>query len=385
MKTTVWTLLLAVALVATVATPAWAGQFKHAVYYKVGSHQSPYRVVATQLTKSGNVDLVVGDYLSDNLSILLGNGDGTFQKPLTIAVGAPIGVAVGDFNEDGLADLVVVESGGTGDGAIAVFFGDGQGRFKLFASYQAGVGSDEVAIADFNGDGHLDLAVTNFGFEGNGSSLMTFLGNGHGKFDHRVTYGMGKTSLDGIAAGDLNGDGRADIVVTEFFGGSVAVLLNDGTGKFGKPTIYQAGKGGGEVTDVKIADLRHNGKQDLIAANGSYGMVVLLNKGDGTFEKERSYLYCKKTCQGVEAVTVADFNLDGILDVATSASIGDGSLYYGKGDGTFKSAVPIHNSIGNFQDSGPSIATGDFNHDGAPDLAIPIEYDGKVAILLNTQ
>src|SRR5579863_9713802 len=171
--------LLAFAALAAMTTTSLAGQFKHVIYYGDGSRQQPYHVVASHLTSSGNVDLAVGDYLSDRVSILLGNGDGTFQKALTFPVPAPIGIAVGDFNEDGIQDLAVVENGGTANGAIAIFLGDGQGHFKLSGSYALGVGSDQVALSDLNGDGHLDVAVTNFGFAGAQGSIMTFFGDGH--------------------------------------------------------------------------------------------------------------------------------------------------------------------------------------------------------------
>ena len=175
MSRTHWIFLLAVATLSVGAVNVYAGQFKRVTYYGVGYRQQPYHVVASHLTNSGNVDLAVGDYLSDRVSILLGNGDGTFQKALTFPVPAPIGIAVGDFNEDGIQDLAVVETGGTADGAIAIFLGDGKGHFKLSASYALGVGSDQVAVADLNGDGHLDVAVTNFGFGGAQGSVMTFL------------------------------------------------------------------------------------------------------------------------------------------------------------------------------------------------------------------
>ncbi|MGC1434427.1 MAG: VCBS repeat-containing protein [Terriglobales bacterium] len=381
MKHATRSFLLASATLATITTVASAGQFKRVTYYGVGSRQQPYHVVASHLTNSGNVDLAVGDYLSDRVSILLGNGDGTFQKALTFPVPAPIGIAVGDFNEDGIQDVAVVETGGTADGAIAIFLGDGKGHFKLSASYALGVGSDQIAVADLNGDGHLDVAVTNFGFGGAQGSIMTFFGDGHGKLKDRKTYPL-KGEPDGIAAGDLDGDSLPDIAVTQFTRGSVAVFMNDGTGKFLKPVSYNVGAG--EVVDVKIADLRNNGDQDLVIANLSQGMVVLLNKGNGTFGKPAIYRPCAGKCSaGPEACTVADFNLDGKLDVACAAQAEDSYFFYGKGNGTFGTAIAIANTIKN--QGGFSIAAGDFNNDNAPDLAIPIEEYGKVAILLNTQ
>jgi len=163
--------------------------------------------------------------------------------------------------------------------------------------------------------------------------------------------------------------------------GSVAVFINDGTGKFLNPVTYDAG--GGEALDVEIADLRNNGSEDLITANLSQGMVVLLNKGDGTFGTPAVYTPTFFNWQPPEACTVADFNLDGNLDVACAAHLNDAYVFYGKGDGTFMPGVEIKETI-NHQ-GGFSIAAGDFNNDKAPDLAIPIQNKGKVAIMLNTQ
>jgi hypothetical protein len=365
-------------LALSMLTPnAGGGQFKKAAYNSAG--QRPYRLVATELTSSGNVDLAVADWLSDQLVILLGNDDGTFQKPLRLSVPGPISLAAGDFNEDGNLDLAVVEDVGNGDGTIAVFFGDGKGGFKLSASYVLGAVSVSVAVADFDGDGHLDVAVTNRGFN-NPGSVMTFFGDGHGKLRGRKIYKMAGSPF-GIAAADLNGDRHPDLAVTRFSTGSVAVLINDGTGRFKKPVTYSATAG--EVVDVKIADLRSNGKQDLVVANGSQGMVVLLNKGDGTFGKPTIYPPTCQNCVAPEACVVADFNLDGHLDVACATSIDDSYLFYGDGKGKFGPSIPIHDTI-NFQ-GGFSIATGDFNHDNAPDLAIPIQIKGKVAIMLNAK
>jgi hypothetical protein len=375
MARTAWVFLLALTTLSVGEKSASAGQFRRAAYYHAG--QRPYKVVAAQFSQSGNLDLAIADYVSDQVCILLGNGDGTFKRPLCFSAPLPIAIASGDFNEDGHEDLAVVETSGTGNGLIAIFLGDGKGGFRPSASYATGVASVSVIVADFNGDGHLDVAVTNKGFSRPGS-VMTFFGDGHGKLRARTTYKMSGGPF-GIAAGDLNGDRSPDLVVAQDTGGSVAVLLNDGTGKFLKPVTYNAG--GGEVVDVKIADLRNNGRNDLIAANGSLSAVaVLLNKGDGTFAPVKLY----PTHCDVEALTLADFNLDGHLDAAVAAAIDNSAFLYGKGDGTFGSPVVIKDEIGT--DGGYSIASGNFiTGDQAPDLAIPIQDDGKVAILLNTK
>jgi hypothetical protein len=349
------------------------GQFKSASYYSAG--QVPYQLVATKLTNSGNLDLAVANFATGQIFVLLGNGDGTFQKPLKFSAPAPVALVPGDFNEDGNEDLAVVEYGGTGESQIAIYLGDGRGGFKMSAGYESGVETTGVAVADFNGDGHANLAVAN-----NEGSVKIFLGTGKGTLKKPTSYKVGGKPY-GVAAGDLRGNGLSDLAVAEVGAGSVAVLLNDGKGKFGKTVSYSAG--GGEVSDVKIADLRNDGREDLVVTNGSQGMVVLLNKGDGTFGKPTIYRPCGNNCQGPEACVTADFNFDGKLDVACATQLDDSYFFYGNGKGGFGAAIPIVDTIKN--QGGFSIAAGDFNNDGAPDLAIPIELKGKVAIMLNTR
>jgi hypothetical protein len=378
MSSSLFTFLVILATLSVGTANASAGQFKKVVYYPVGNDLAR-QVLATDLRSIGILDLVIADYLSNHVSTLLGKGDGTFQKPLRFPVSNPIGMAAGDMNGDGNPDLVIIESGGTGNSLLAVFLGNGDGTFRRAGTGQLGIYSANVAVADFNGDGNLDVAVANRGFDKPGS-VMVFFGDGKGNLKDRTTYKVAGGPW-GIAAGDLNGDHHPDLAVALDLGGSVAVLLNDGTGKFLKPVNYKI-SGSGAV-DVKIADLRSNGNEDLVIADLSQGMVVLLNRGNGTFGKPTIYGPCGNNCQAPESCVVADFNLDGKLDVACATSSYDSYFFYGDGTGNFGAANPIHDTIQN--QGGFSIAAGDFNNDKAPDLAIPIQNYGKVAVLLNTK
>lgn len=367
-------LLLGLALSSASTLDPAGGQFKKAVYY--GAGRRPYQVITGHFTSSGHLDLAFADWQSDQICILLGNGDGSFQKQRCFAVGAPISLASGDFNEDGNEDLAVVETAQTGNGSIALFMGDGIGHFKLSAKYTTGVVPLSVALADFNGDGHLDAAIADEGIN-NPGDVKVFFGDGKGHLGKARRYKVGGGPY-AVAAGDLNGDHFPDLAVANRYG-YVSVLLNDDTGHF-RNRSYDGG--GTSVSDVKIVNLRNNGKQDLIAANPVQGLVVLLNRGDGTFRGPKYYRPCQN-CAAPVACVSADFNADKKPDVACATEYGDSYLYYGDGKGQFGPAIPMKEEIGN--DGGYSIAAGDFNNDKAPDLAIPIQNYGKVAILINAQ
>ncbi len=358
---------------------ALAKQFDRTSYVKAGTPR-PHAVVVADFDNDGNLDIACTDFYRGEVSILLGNGNGTFQAPIKFSAPSAIALAVGDFNNDGLPDLVVVEFGGTGTGPLGMFLGTGNGHFRNSANYNVGIQPYSVAVGDFDGNGNLDVAVADSNQDNKHGDVRVFMGTGKGTLKAPTIYPV-KGAPFGIAARDLNGDKFPDLAVTQETAGLVAVLLNDGTGKFLPPVSYNAV--GGEVVDLKIADLRNDGREDLVVANLSQGMVVLLNKGNGTFGKPTIYRPCSDNCEAPEACVVADFNLDGNLDVACATNINDSYFFYGDGTGKFGPAIPINDTI-NFN-GGYSIAAGDFDHNGAPDLAIPIELKGKVAVLLNTQ
>jgi hypothetical protein len=273
--------------------------------------------------------------------------------------------------------LAVVESGGTGDGALAIFLGDGKANFRKSVRYKLGAASGAVAVVDFNGDGRLDIAATNAGVNGVGGSVMVFFGRGNGAFHAPAVYKF-NGYLDAIATADLNGDHIPDIVAAADGSSNVTVLMNDGRGGFKSQRTYSAAQG---ADGIAIADFRHNGILDL-AVSGSHAVAVLLGNGDGTFGT--AILYSTDVGNGdAFAVVAADFRGDGKLDLAVERVGGPSALLYGNGDGTFQTAIPIKTKI----NGGYSLTVGDFNKDGFPDLAMDAVAVrvGSVAVLLNAR
>jgi len=368
-------LLLALAGFTVLAQTALAGQFKRPVYYAAPG--LPWALVTSDFNRDGNLDLAVADFGNQFVGTLLGKGDGSFRHGHSFSISpySPVALAVGDFDGDGTPDLAVVEYNGPTDGKLGIFLGNGDGAFHKSAEYSLGYEPLSAAVADFNGDGHLDVAVTNEGVNGKGS-VMVFFGNGDGTFQKPTIYNL-SAYPDSVAAGDLNGDGRPDLAVAEADVG-VAILLNKGDGKFGKPVVYPVRPA--SVANVVIAEVNHDSYPDLVVATFQ-AVGVLLGKGGGKFGRAAIYSTSSITQESSPAaVIVADFNADGNPDIAAVLFEADSALLYGKGNGTFKPVVPV--KLRN--PGGTALVAADFNGDHAPDLAI-VENFGYVAVLLNSQ
>jgi hypothetical protein len=257
------------------------GTFRAAGNYNAG--QIPSSVAVGDFDGDGTPDLAVAnDYGFDGstVSVLLGNGDGTFRPAVAYDAGSfPVSVAVGDFNGDGIPDLVVANSydSSGGDQGVSVLLGNGDGTFQRPCSFPAGSHPGDVAVGDFTGSGVLDLAVLN---EGPDSSLSVLLGDGYGDFGPAVNYAVGSDPFS-VAVGDFNRDGVADVAVANsaFSGGtpSVSVFLAKGDGTFGPATSYDAG---GYPKRVAVGDFNRDGFPDVVTTNYGAGTVsVLLNDG----------------------------------------------------------------------------------------------------------
>ncbi len=341
----------------------------------------------------GKMDLAIANQGSNDVTVLLGNGRGGFTaapgSPLN-AGDAPVSVAVGDFNGDRKTDLAVVNQGSDN---VTVLLGDGKGGFTVGDAVPTGSREPtQIAVADFNADGKADLTISHF----TGRDVSVLLGNGKGGFTPApggplVAPDWWFTSL---AVGDLDGDGKPDIVATvvaDFVQDmmqrraprrdGVAVLLGDGKGGFASDpnksfTVQKLPR------SVAVGDFNGDGKLDLVTANeNSDNATVLLGDGTGRFTAAPGNPF--KAGKGPVSVAVGDFDGDGKLDLAI-ANRGDNSVtvLLGDGKGGFAEAPGSPFPVG----TEPwSVVVGDFNGDGKPDLAIANQGSNNVTVLLNNR
>jgi hypothetical protein len=396
--------------------------FSPTVIYDSGG-MIPVSVVVADVNGDGKLDIVVAnsscvqvDCPAPSIGVLLGNGDGTFRAAVTYFPGGiqPRSVAVADVNGDGKPDLLMAESCATcsfNNGVVGVMFGKGDGTFESARTYSAGGSSPaSIAVGDVNGDGKPDLVVTEFcgtfACPGNGV-VGVLLGNGDGTFKEATTYQSAAYEAESLTLADVNGDGKLDVVVTNLCKdltciphpgpGVVSVLLGNGDGTFLAAQTYASG--GFDAWSLAIADVNGDGKPDLLVANncfsgdGSCGNAVgvLLGNGDGTFQVVQTYDSGGFSAAGI---AVGDVNGDGIVDLLVAnelpspggkATIG---VLLGRGDGTFEPAQ-TYDSDGLFASA---IAVADLSGNGAPDVVAANEFAcadfssclGSVGVLLNT-
>jgi hypothetical protein len=286
------------------------GTIRSAVSYQVGTR--PSSVVVGDFNRDGRLDLAVSNAGDNTVSVLLGTGDGNFFLPaITSASGLaqPGALAVEDFDQDGQLDLAVVNQG---NNTVSVLLGNGDGTFQVAGNYPTGLGTDAVAVGDFNRDGNIDLAV------GNGlGTVNILLGNGDGTFRSTVNIATGLTAQS-VAVGDFNGDGIPDLALSGFAGsppnlsGGVSVLLGKGDGTFQAASSYNVGQ---TASSLAVGDFNGDGHSDLAIADQTGFVWVLLGNGDGTFRYPPVPYAAGRT---LTSLTVGDFNRDGLPDIAAT-------------------------------------------------------------------
>jgi hypothetical protein len=236
-----------------------------------------FKVDTGVFNSDGKTDLVVTAY---ELTVLMGNGDGTFTAKPSIAItGGAAATAVGDFNGDGIADLAVADNGGElAPSSVTILLGNGDGTFKQVAESPAtGIEPLAIAAADFNGDGILDLAVTN---QNDGYPLLgtvtILIGKGNGTFMPKAVSPQTGSVPYSVVVADFNGDGKPDLAVANAGSNTITVLLGEGNGNFAPPISPAVAT---DPVYAAVGDFNGDGVPDLAAAsNTTNSVTVLLTK-----------------------------------------------------------------------------------------------------------
>jgi FG-GAP-like repeat/FG-GAP repeat/Dockerin type I domain len=324
------------------------------------SDLEPQAVATGDFNSDGIPDVVTVNQGSvrPNAGLLLGIGDGSFVAVEDVITDpTPTQVAIGDVDNDGLPDLLVAEPGPSpaSNGAVLVIRADRRTGFAQPTVLQSAGNADAVLRADFNADNRLDVAALNQA----ANSVSVFLGVAAG-FAAPRNVAISGGSL-AFAAGDWDGDGRDDLAVTRQGSGStgaVETLLANADGSFRTGSVAPVGM---NPVSADVGDFNHDGRRDLVVANsGSNDVAVLLGNGDGTFQAATFV----GNDGGPRAVVVADFDLDGANDFAVARSLNPTvTVFYGDGQGGFASG-------GQVGSSGSAVAARDVNGDGAPDILV---------------
>ncbi|CAF4814977.1 unnamed protein product [Rotaria sp. Silwood1] len=399
------------------------GTFMRQVTYATGFGSYPSSVAVCDCNRDNQLDVIVANSGNDNLGLLLGNGDGTFKQqqlypissgspqiiviedlnndtwmdivfaiddtynvgiflggpdknltgPTTFSTGPQsfsFSVATGDFNNDTILDIVVVDYN---EDDIGVFLGHGDGTFAIKVAYSTGSNSQptSVAVGDFNNDNRLDIIVTNY----DTNSIGIFLGNGNGTFLNQTVYPMESDSNPlWVAVGYFNNDTKLDIVVAAYGIAKLYVFLGNGDGSFSIETTYSTDIG---PATIAIGDFNNDTRLDIAVANYKNATVgVFLGKGDGSFLNQISY----PTDRGPNSIVVGDLNNDARLDIAVANYKSDNvGVFLGKGDGTFLSQTSYFTGSGS---SPYTIAIGDLNDDNRLDLIVANYDNNNIGVLL---
>ncbi|GAB4366674.1 MAG: hypothetical protein OHK0021_10090 [Bryobacter sp.] len=381
----------------------------------VSTGQFPRSVLIAEFNGDGRPDLVVAHAGATNqnngtVTVLLGNGDGTFRPPANIAQGGvPTGLAVADWNADQRQDVVVVREGNS----IGLLLGNGDGTFRAETVSAVGSYPQSAVAADFNGDGRLDLAVGNR----LGNSISVLYGTGNGAFSAAVNTPTGDHPLY-LTAADLNADGRGDLLVLESRSGTLATWLGEANntlrfggrwitgndigsftvvlreedgylvmspdGVAGRMFVYGVNADGSlsgeaaylahpESRQAAEGDFNNDGKADLaLLSSNRQTLTIALSQSTSLRGRTTSTLAIG---QNVTALTAGDFNSDSRVDLAVAAG-GRVGLWYGNGAGGFQAGPGVALS-----ETPVALATVDLNGDRRPDV---VALAGNAAFALAT-
>ena len=339
--------------------------------FRVGQNITDSGNCPTIADLNGDGDLDVAALVRGGMKLYLGNGDGSFQSPVYkwLFPGTPAVLRTGDFNGDGLTDLIASRRS-----QVDILLNRGGAQFRPAVGYLR----TGDTLGDFNSDGRTDVIIGREGWP-----LVAALAASNGTLPLPRSYWV-EGSGNSIMSGDLNGDGKVDLIegashIGSWDGGQVNRLIGngDGTLKVQESLVRSGGKSSGLQVS---ADLNHDGKLDVLMTS-SDSVNVLLGLGDGKFQAPHNY-----PANGPSSLAVGDFNGDGVLDVAMDKDyfyytgvFGAGRILLGNGDVTFREGTFLPRRF-------DRIIAGDFNNDGKQDLAaavlLGVGFSGEVGIML---
>lgn len=343
---------------------------------------APSFVTAASLRNNGIQDLIVANNSDNTISVFLGNGDGTFASGVTYPVGVgPVWIATGDFNNDGITDLAVANKGAN---TVSILLGVGDGTFKPKADYPTGAVPVSVVAGDLNGDGNTDLAVANQA----GNTISLLFGNGTGTFSaptgvpSLLATGRSPSALalaDFNNAKYTNGNPIFDLAVANQNDNTVSIFLGNGNGTFQARTDYSTGA---SPVYVATGDFNGDGIPDVATANFMDNTVSILlgqaganGTANGTLGTGTDFT----AGTGPTSIAVADYNRDGIPDLAVTNSTSNAiAILFGGIGGTF--TTPFQLNVGT---NPVSVVTADFDGDGTPDGAVANNGSNTVSVILN--
>ena len=361
------TALTAAGVLALWSSNAAAGTARFSAPASAVAGREPTAVVAADFDRDGHVDVATADYRSASVSILRGRGDGSLQRRVSYRVARyPAWVLAPDLNGDGWPDLVVSSS--DRKGTLAVLLNDGTGRLAGGARYP--IDGGWPAMGDVTEDGLLDVVASTDRRRG----LAILRGIGGGSFAPAPR--VAGPDSGAIALGDVDGDGHLDVAAVTLRDDELALYRGVGDGTFGAPLSYPTGGDSlVEVTlvDVTLMDLDGDGDLDAVTTDIDGGRLLVLPNSGGTFGEPVAY----RMPDGPTSALVADFDRDGVLDVATGSVYRDPVVWPGLGGGRLGpfSRIPWFGSVWG--------TVADFDEDGSPDLAFADSHGVLVSVFLN--
>ena len=355
------------------------GMFTNQITHITGYGSSPRSAVAVDLNGDSTLDIIVANHGTDNVGVLLNMGNLIFTSQTIYSTGlnsGPQSVLTADVNNDNKPDIIVANEGSN---SVGVFLNIGNGSFTRQTAYSTAYGSHSysVATADMNGDSKPDIVVANYG----GDNIGVLLNFGNGTFRRQTTFSTGSNSQpSSVVTVDVNGDNKIDVVVANSNAGNIGVLFNVGNGTLMSQTAYSTGDGSNSRS-LTTVDMNGDNKPDIIVGNsGKDSVGVLLNLGDGTFAIPA--MYSTGYGSSPQSVTTGDVDRDGKPEIIV-ANYGTNTvdILSNVGNGMFASPMLYSTGLHSYPES---VVAADVNGDNKPDIIVVNSQTNTIGVLLNT-